>query len=239
MWARKALGKMSPSGAWPARLLHVQCLHRGTSGSSKAAWMAARILPFTGAITKFNNGNQPSVKSITKYLLDKISPMLQKAFKISLLFLIFGGCMKWIKNRIWSSVKINKITRREICCLFSTVFKNTAISDIFQWTNTHPFLFVKVAQELLKAFHQISIRFSITWNWSALRDFNSRILKYFSQNTSKSQWLKQWPEYQGSQPCAHRMLSTTSVRTRFLLSFYIPLSTQEVHSASHPMEIWI
>lgn len=65
--------------------------------------------------------------------------MLQKAFKIRLLFLLLG-VDGMDKDRIWSSVKINKIAsshrveyfkglfnRRELCCLFSTVLKSTVI----------------------------------------------------------------------------------------------------------------
>jgi len=75
--------------------------------SPNAAWMAFKISSLTGAIGKFSKANQPSVKSITKYLQNKISPMLQKAFKICMFFWIF-----WVdeidKDRIWSSVKIKK-----------------------------------------------------------------------------------------------------------------------------------
>lgn len=65
--------------------------------------------------------------------------MMHKAFKICLLFLILG-VDEMDKDRIWSSVKINKImsshgaeyfkkvfNRREMHCLFSAVFKCTVV----------------------------------------------------------------------------------------------------------------
>lgn len=84
--------------------------------------------------------------------------MLQKAFKICLL-----SRNLWVdemdKDRIWSSVKINKIAssdraeyfkrlfnRREICCLFSRVFKSTVI-DFSKLIFTHSHLL-----ELLKSY---------------------------------------------------------------------------------------
>lgn len=63
-----------------------------------AAWTASKISPLIGAIGKFSKENQPSVKSITKYLQKKISPMLQKAFKRHTLFLIFWGVFEMDKE---------------------------------------------------------------------------------------------------------------------------------------------